>query len=143
VIAGLGADVVRLDDQANHLGGTAATDPSTAAAARRALANPRARLVPLTDTGPGAKRAAEVVMLDSKVAYLLNNRLAALPAGFTYQLWAVLDGQPISVGLLGTHPVAVAFALDSAVSTSEFTVTVEPAAGVVAPTQAPVATSLA
>ena len=42
--------------------------------------------------------------------------MAALPATSTYQLWSVVAGRAISVGVLGAHPATVAFSVDPAVT---------------------------
>jgi anti-sigma-K factor RskA len=121
---------------------TAASGAQTlSAAARSALLDPTANRVVLKSTNSDAQPAAEVVALRSGAAYLFNDQLPDLPAAETYQLWAMIDGQPISVGLLGTHPSTVAFTLDPTDLTNAFAVTVEPAGGSVAPTHPPVAST--
>ena len=80
-----------------------------------------------------------MVLLPSGASYLVSTGMAALPASSTYQLWSVVAGRAISVGVLGAHPAMVAFSVDAAVTVTTLLVTVEPAGGVVAPTSAPVA----
>ena len=57
---------------------------------------------------------AEVVIDDSGTAFLLNQGLPALPAGRTYQLWILGGPRPVSLGLLGSDPATVAFAIGPA-----------------------------
>lgn len=79
-----------------------------------------------------------MVSLDGH-GYVLATAMTGLPHGQTYQLWGLIGGQPISLGLLGPHPHTVGFSYGS-VRPSEILVTVEPAAGVVSPDRSPVAT---
>jgi hypothetical protein len=107
--------------------------------AAAALVDPTARHLVLTSTRPAAKRLGVLVILPSGSAYLIASGLAPLPAASTYQLWAVIGGRAISVGVLGARPAAVAFSVDPAVAAAAYLVTVEPAGGVVAPTSSPIA----
>jgi anti-sigma-K factor RskA len=61
--------------------------------------------------------------------YLLGAALPALGTEQTYQLWGVIDGQVISLGVLGRNPEIEPFSAGAAVS--QLVVTVEPAGGVV------------
>jgi len=72
--------------------------------------------------------------------YLVGARMAVLPASKTYQLWAVVDGRPVSVGVLGNRVTTAAFTMGT-LSPEALAVTVEPARGSVTPTAAPVATA--
>jgi anti-sigma-K factor RskA len=66
--------------------------------------------------------------------YLISSRMPTLSSAQTYQLWGIIDGKPISIGLMGTKPTDVAFTVISALTPSEFAVTVEPAGGTSTPT---------
>jgi anti-sigma-K factor RskA len=136
----LGAALGRLDHQISHPG-VASAAPSLSAAARDALLDPTSARVVLKSTGVAPQPMAEVVALRSGAAYLFNDGLPDLPAAETYQLWAMIDGQPISVGLLGRHPGTASFTLDPTDLTDAFAVTVEPAGGSVAPTRQPMAST--
>lgn len=72
--------------------------------------------------------------------YLVGAHMAVLPASKTYQLWAVVDGKPVSVGVLGNTVTDAAFTMGT-LSPQALAVTVEPARGSVVPTTAPVATA--
>jgi Anti-sigma-K factor rskA len=87
----------------------------------------------------GGPVAAEIALQPDGTGYLRNDRLAALPAGETYQLWALVNQggktRAVSAGVLGREPTAVAFHV--AAPPDSFAITMEDAPGVVQPTQAP------
>ena len=89
----------------------------------------------------GSATAAEIAVLSDGTGYLRNEHLAALPAGKTYQLWAVVKRnkgtRAISAGVLGRDPTAVAFHV--ATTPDTFAITVESAPGVVRSKNDPVA----
>ena len=84
---------------------------------------------------------AEVVLVRSGLSYFVNKQLTGLPASRTYQLWAVAGGRAVSLGLLGRGPVVIPFVVNLQGRPLQFAVTVERAAGAVAPTSNPVAIS--
>ncbi|MGH9056776.1 MAG: anti-sigma factor domain-containing protein [Acidimicrobiales bacterium] len=139
-IAVLGVQVAHLDHRLSQVT-AASAGQNLSAAARVALLDPSARRIALTGAGPSAPRVAEVVALRSGAGFWFNEGLPALASAKTYQLWAMVDGQAISVGVLGDHPQTVAFSLGSAATTDAFAVTVEPAGGSVSPTRPPVAST--
>jgi len=67
-----------------------------------------------------------------------GDRLPALPATRTYQLWAVIGTQKISMGLLGPHPSEIVAFHAAAPAIDALAITSERAGGVVQSTQAPV-----
>lgn len=141
----IGAQTIRvdhLDHRVNQLSAAARQSGGLQGAAG-ALVDPAAKHLTLTSTRPGARRLGELLLLPSGAAYLVSSALAPLPASSTYQLWSVVGGRAVSVGVLGAHPATVAFTVDPAVTVTAFLVTVEPAGGVVAPTSAPVARAAA
>jgi anti-sigma factor RsiW len=145
VIAVLGVQVAHLDRKVSRLS-SAANGQGLSAAVQSALLDPAGRRITLAAAGAAARagepaRLAEIVILPAGAAYLLDSRLPVLAAGRTYQLWGVNGGKAISLGLLGGHPVTVAFTLSPANPTTVFAITVEPEDGTVAPTQSPVASS--
>lgn len=104
-----------------------------------ALVDPSAHHFTLTSLTTADRTVGQLVILPSGTSYLVGASLPALRPGRTYQLWSLVGGQAVSVGLLGGHPSTVAFSVDPSVPASAYLVTVEPAGGVVAPTSAPVA----
>lgn len=103
-----------------------------AVAAEDARREPGARAVSLQGEVP-----VEVVLATDGTGYLLAPAAPALPAGRTYQLWAIVGDRVISAGVLGPHPEVAAFHVDGEVA--GFALTVEVAGGVVASGQEPVA----
>jgi len=103
-----------------------------------ALASPGHQVVELR-SGTNAQLAEFVV--SHGVGYTVNSAMPTLAADETYQLWASIGGQPISLGLLGDHPArGAAFSLRGESGRAvDLLVTVEPAGGVVVPDRAPVA----
>lgn len=104
-----------------------------------ALVDPTARHYTLDSTSSAGQPLGQLLVLPSGASYMVDSRLPALSPASTYQLWSLIAGRAVSVGLLGDHPTAVAFAIDPTVATNAYVITVEPAGGVVTPTTAPVA----
>ena len=93
-------------------------------------------------TSADGKVHVDAVMQPDGTGYLVSHgSLATLPKGETYQLWGVVGGQRISLGLLGTDPDVVAFRA-AGTSVSAMAITAEAAGGAVQPTRPPVATGL-
>ena len=103
-----------------------------------ALVDPSARHYTLTSIAT-RQPVGQLIVLASGASYLVGSRFPQLTPDRTYQLWSMVRGRAVSVGLLGARPGTVAFTIDPSVLTAAYLVTVEPAGGVVAPTGAPVA----
>ena len=108
------------------------------AAASAARGSAGHQVVDLT-TSSGAQLASFVLTRDGH-GYLLHSSMPDLPKAETYQLWAMIGGQPISLGLMGDSPAQASFTVSGSATVSALAVTVEPAGGVVAPDRPPVAT---
>lgn len=103
----------RLDDQnrrIENLAGDRAADPLRQAASA-ALHQPGAEVVALSSPA-GDTQSTLIVVLPDGTGYLFQSNLDPLPAGRTYQLWAVVDGKVISAGVLGSRPGLVPFHID-------------------------------
>jgi anti-sigma-K factor RskA len=111
------------------------SSPSLAALATEAAKEPNARSVSLK-TPDGADLAQITLTADGR-GYLRSDTLAALPAGQTYQLWAITGAAPVSAGLLGADPGIVAFTV--AAPASALALSIEPTAGSTQPTSTPIA----
>ena len=75
------------------------------------MSDPDAQTVALRGpSGSGATRA-EVVVLPSGSAYLINKTLPTLPASETYQLWGRSSSTLISLGVLGDDPKTMALTI--------------------------------
>ena len=106
IIGVLGVKLVDQDRRLRTL--TAAMDArSLESTAMEALVDARARRVQLKALDD--ELLGEAVMLADGTGYLLKPNLPALPAGRTYQLWAVVGDARISLGVLGRRPAVTAF----------------------------------
>jgi anti-sigma factor RsiW len=128
-IIGLGVEAVRLDRR---------TSPSVAAAAKAAQADPSARVVNLR--AASGNQAVDAVLLPDGQGYITRANLAPLPAGRTYQLWGLIEGRLISVGVLGPNFSQAGFRADGTVT--ELAITAEIVPGVIATQQTPVVAGL-
>ncbi len=99
-----------------------------------ALADPTARRVDLRS--PDAQVVAQAVLLPDGTGYLLDSNLPGLGADRTYQLWAVVGANRISVGVLGPDPGVAPFKAPG--QTSALAITSEVAGGVVLSQNQPV-----
>jgi hypothetical protein len=136
VIALLGAEVVHLNDQVDHLAAPERPDTALLSAATHALADPQTQRVSMRSTD--GVLSAEVALTSDGTGFLVADRLPALPDDRTYQLWALANGQKISAGVLGARPQVIAFRYAPS-GLSGFAVTDEQAGGVVSTQNAPVA----
>ena len=140
VVAALSVQVVRLENRAGGQGGT--PQQQVARAAQVALAD-RAALHVTLDSSTSAAQLAEIAVLPTGTAFLVNDALPALPADRTYQLWGLVGNRLISLGLLGAHPTAVGFDVGSRDLVTKYAITAERAGGVVQSANQPVAVSQA
>lgn len=76
---------------------------------------------------------AKIVLLNGH-GYVVSSKMAQLSSAQTYQLWGVIAGKPISIGLMGSKPTNVEFSVASALQPSKLAVTIEPAGGSQTPT---------
>jgi type IV secretory pathway VirB2 component (pilin) len=151
----LAVQVGRLDQRVGQLA-VASRQTGITQAVQAALLDPNVQKVTLAATGtsptgssattgpasPGTGARAAVVVIDPDgSAFVLNTGLPRLAADRTYQLWGVVRGQTVSLGLLGSHPRDVAFTVNPSAPVKVFAVTAEVAGGVVHPTHSPVAES--
>ena len=103
----------------------------------QALTTPGHRLVTLN--GSQHQVLATFVVLRNGTGYLVGSKMAPLPTGETYQLWGIVAGKPVSIGIMGSRPREVAFTLASSPAPSSLAVTVEPAGGALSPSTPTVA----
>jgi anti-sigma-K factor RskA len=132
VIGALTVKVVQQGDRIDELGREARAG-SVLAAAESASRDPRAAQVSMSSTDGALE--ARVVYLPSGDGFILQNNLRALPAGRTYQLWALMGGsspdRPISAGVLGPVPGVTAFRVHG--PAAGFAITDEQSPGSVSP----------
>lgn len=134
VVGLLSAQVVRQGERIDRLAAAVGEEGVQRAATLAAL-SPDARRVDLR-SGDGRLLLAAVVRPDGE-GYLAADGLPTLASGRTYQLWALVDGRPISVGVLGAAPTIVAFRAPP--GAHALALTEEAAGGAPAPSQAPFA----
>ena len=131
----LGAQVSHLHHQVSAL----QANPLASAAQQAALRQPSTKQVELTSpaTSPATTKVT-VVLTAAGTGFVDGDRLRALGSGKTYQLWGVIGGRTISLGLLGPHPSVVPFSVAGIGSVQAFAITAEHAGGVVQSANQPV-----
>lgn len=97
-----------------------------------ALRTPGHSIVTLESSS--GQQLAQFVIVPGGHGYLVSSQLPVLSTGKTYQLWGIVGGTPISLGLLGTSPRHAAFTIAGAPRAAKLAVSAEPAGGTVAPT---------
>ncbi len=130
----LGAQVHHLNNQVSAI----QARPLLSAAEQSALQQPSTKQVQLTSTSTGSPGKATVVLTASGTGFVEVDRLRTLPSDKTYQLWGVIGGKTISLGLLGPEPSVVPFSVAGDGSVQAFAITAEHAGGVVQSANQPV-----
>jgi hypothetical protein len=142
VIALMAVQLGRLDARVGQLS-SLSEHQGVSQAAQAALLDPSAQRITMTGASTSGPPVAELVLLPSGSAFLINRHLSPLSDGQTYQLWGVVGRRAISFGLLGNRPSTVAFTTGPGAPVSAFAITAERAGGVVVTTHTPVARSAA
>ena len=113
----------------------ALADQSLLRRATAAALDPRATRVALTsDSG---RTEAVAAILPDGTGFVVAAGLPALPSSRTYELWSIVDGQPVADGLLGPVPGVTSFPAPARAGV--LAITDEPAGGSRRPTGRPVA----
>jgi anti-sigma-K factor RskA len=135
----LGIDLMHSQDSVTHLQQSAAHQQVVAnrTPAAAALHTPGHRVVTLENSAHD--ELAQFVIVPGGRGYLVSSTLPRLGLGETYQLWGIVGGTPISLGLLGAAPRGSTFTIAGATWASKLALTAEPDGGTVAPTGAIVA----
>jgi hypothetical protein len=100
-------------------------------AVQRAMATPGHEIVNLTSATN--QTVARFVILPDGRGYLVKSNMPALPSDETYQLWGIVKGSPVSIGVMGSSPSQVTFTLSSTPGPSELAVTVQKSGGSLIP----------
>jgi len=138
VIAVLGVQVSRLDERTDRLD-AALQKEGLDQAVQAALFDETARRIELrSDDGV---TFAKAVVRDNGDGFIVSDNLPGLSDDRTYQVWAIVGEQPISVGVLGNDPGVAAFTM-SAPGVTVLAVTAERAGGVASPSGAPVVSGM-
>jgi anti-sigma-K factor RskA len=100
------------------------------------LSDPSTRVIALRGAGPSPDAVGRLVWHEARGGQLFVSNLPPAPAGKAYELWTISGGQPSPAGVFqvdasgqASHPLA-----PSGRPVDVFAVTLEPAAGVPAPT---------
>ncbi|HEX3539987.1 MAG TPA: anti-sigma factor [Acidimicrobiales bacterium] len=101
-------------------------------------ANPQAHHVVLTS--PDGAYTVKAVIVPDGLTYIGPGNLATLPADQTYQMWGVVNGARISLGVIGDTPTYAAFTTPPVATV--LAMTVEERGGVVSSTKTPVVTAV-
>jgi anti-sigma factor RsiW len=112
--------------------------PALTRAEQAALAQPSTEQVRLASTSSPVPQSAMVVLAASGTGFVEGSGLRALGAGRTYQLWGVVGGRTISLGLLGRAPRVVPFSAAGHGGLQAFAISDERAGGATAPSGTPV-----
>jgi anti-sigma-K factor RskA len=102
-----------------------------------ALATPGHKVVTMKDAEQ--HQLAKFVVLPDGRGYLVSSQLPTLTSKDTYQLWGIVNGAPVSIGVIGSSPRQVAFTLASSPGPTALAVTIEPAGGSLRPASSIVA----
>jgi thiol-disulfide isomerase/thioredoxin len=127
---------ISLAAQSNHVTSLQRQLASNSYDAAAALSTPGHTVVDLTSSTH--QNEAEFVLLPDGRGYLVTSRLPTLASDRTYQLWGLINGKPISIGLLGNKLSNVTFTVSGS-KPSLLGITVEPSGGTTTPTTAMVA----
>jgi anti-sigma factor RsiW len=132
VVVFLAIGWVHADTQVTHL--QQALGQAAPSAVEAALESPGHKVFDLV--GPHQAKRAQFVIDAKGHGYLVSSTLPALAPGKTYQLWGIVGGRPVSLGLMGQSPDQSTFTWAGAAGSSTLGITVEPAGGSLAPTTA-------
>ena len=99
------------------------------------MRGPDVKMVKMQGT-PNAPKALTTVFWDStnKDVYMFVNNLPAPATDKQYQLWALLDGKPIDLGMLELKQNRLLVRMKNVQNAQAFAVTLEPKGGSVSPT---------
>jgi anti-sigma factor RsiW len=126
----LGLNLAHDNSQISRLHTALGTSASSAVAA--ALETQGHTVVNVTD--PAHHRVAEFVVVPDGRGYLVSSTLPTLPSSETYQLWGVIGGKAISLGLMGRAPNRVTFTLAGSAKSATLAISAERVGGSVTPT---------
>ena len=129
LVAVLAVSLANADRKVSDL--QSALSASSQSQVAAALKTPGHELVNLTSAT--SRRLAQFVVLPDGRGYLVRSKLPPLASNQTYQLWGIVAGKSISLGVMGSSPGHVTFTVASKPSPSELAVTVEPSGGTSTP----------
>ena len=133
VVSVLSVNLMHADNQVTQLNAALGSNQSAAESALQAPGH-----VTVTLKGEHSVALAKFVLLNGS-GYMFQSNMAPLPANETYQLWGIIKGKAISIGLMGTKPGRVYFTVAGSTRPTDLAVSIEPAGGSPTPTSAIVA----
>jgi anti-sigma-K factor RskA len=98
-----------------------------------ALATPGHKVVDLSNEAQ--QPIAKFVMLPDGTGYLVKSHMPVLESDQTYQLWGIVNGKPVSIGVMGNSPGSVTFTMASSPAPTELAVTVQQSGGSLKPSK--------
>jgi anti-sigma-K factor RskA len=71
---------------------------------------------------------------ENNETFLMVNRLLELPNDKDYQLWAIVDGQPVDLGIIDQTKPGTFLKVDGVTNAAAYAITIEPKGGLAQPT---------
>jgi hypothetical protein len=105
---------------------------------QKALTTPGHQIINMTNSAQ--QPIARFVMLPNGTGYLVSSHMPVLGSDQTYQLWGIVKGSPVSIGVMGNAPGRVTFTMAGSPAPSELAVTVQKSGGSLTPSKTFVAT---
>jgi anti-sigma factor RsiW len=134
IVAALGIEVGRLQAR------KPATQTASLAAQAYHLADADTTARHLTLTSQDGVHTVRAVIIADGTTYLGPGNLAQLPPDETYQMWGIVNGALVSLGVIGDNPTYHVFTTPTVANV--LAMTVEPKGGVVTSTKTPVVTAV-
>lgn len=112
----------------------ASLDVASAKQTIQILQDPNFNQVKLNGTENAPNALASIFWnRDSQEVFLQIQQLQQLPDDRQYQLWAIIDGNPVDAGVFDLADASTLLAMKSASSVSAFAITIEPRGGSISP----------
>jgi anti-sigma-K factor RskA len=105
------------------------------------LQKPEMKMAAMTGTSNPAIYATIYWDTTSKDVYLMVNNLPKPATDQQYQLWALLDGKPIDLGMIEARQERLLYRMKNVREAQAFAITLEPKGGSPAPTNTPIVVS--
>jgi Anti-sigma-K factor rskA/Putative zinc-finger len=111
--------------------------PTVSSLAIAAAKTEGARTIEMVSSAGSVTRIGDVIVTKTGEGFIRVDDLPVLPDGKSYQLWTVVDGKPVSAGLLGARPSVAAFVISP--NAQAVALSVEDEVGATQPTIGPIA----
>lgn len=107
----------------------------------RLLQSPGMKMAAMQGTADARMYATIYWDTASKDVYLMINNLPAPASDKQYQLWALLNGQPIDLGMIEARQKRLLYRMKNVQQAQAFAITLEPKGGSTSPTSSPIVLS--